>query len=342
MERLRPEQGSLVAQTIDVAAKVIELSEIVRQTDYLRVLVRLKANLQPDLVWVCNGSPWFCDNAAAIRQIFYDVPIIDQEAYDVEQGWITRYAEAGIQSFDYFIAINKKIEERFQRDFAINPARIRLIYSAVDTLRIRSFKERLPNPNVLRIKFGLPEGKKIFTFVGRLTPQKRPLEFLKLAKERLWHDGEHFVLVGDGELMPEVNAFISQHKLKNVIRIPYVENTLELHAISDGIIFTSAYEGLPIAMIEALAMGVPVFATDVGDIADVLAEYGGGAVVPVNLSSEYLHEAFVNWLERRNQYAKNIEAHEHDILERFSSKNIAQQYVGCWESAMGQYNKKIA
>jgi glycosyltransferase involved in cell wall biosynthesis len=341
MERLRPEQGSLAAQAIEVAAQVIEMSEIARHKDYLRLLTRLKINLAPDLVWVCNGSPWFCDNASGIRQVFHNVPIIDQEVYDVEQGWITRYAEAGIQSFDHFIAVNQKIEARFKTDFKIDPSRIHLIYSAVDTARIRRFKQSKPKHDSLLLKFGLPAGKQIFTFVGRLTQQKRPIEFLRLAKERLKFDDEFFVLVGDGELASETQTFIKINDLQNVKCIPYIENTLELNAVSDGIIFTSAYEGLPIAMLEALAMGVPAFATDVGAIADVLTEYDGGVVIPVTLPASDVYKAFENWLRHRSDYVKSLVKNEQAILERFSSKNIAQQYVTCWESAMKQYGRKI-
>lgn len=342
MERLRVEQGSLAAQAQDVAALVVEMSEIVRHADYLRVLSRLKASLQPDLVWVCNGSPWFCDNASAIRRIFNDIPIIDQEVYDVEQGWINRYNEPGIRSFDHFIAINKKIERRFLDDFGIARERVHLIYSSIDTARIRHFKESLPDASTLRTKFGLPEGKRLYTFIARLTPQKRPIEFLKLALRRLKYEDEFFVLVGDGELAGEAEAFISQHGLHNVKRIPYIANTLELNAIASGIIFTSAYEGLPIAMLEAIAMGVPGFATDVGDIADVLREYGGGEVFPVALEADDVSGAFEAWLARREEYAAGLHSCEDDILERFSSGNIAEQYVACWQAATGEYRRRTA
>ncbi|WLQ17384.1 glycosyltransferase [Hahella aquimaris] len=340
MERLRAEQGSLAAQAMDVAAQVIEMAEIVRHEDYLRVLTRLKSTLKPELVWVCNGSPWFCDNAPSIRRVFRDVPIIDQEVYDVEQGWITRYGEPGIRSFDHFIAVNKKIERRFREDFGIDPKQTHLIYSAVDTLRIQQFKQSQPDEAELREKFGLPQGKRIFTFVARLTQQKRPLEFLKLAKLRCGNQDEYFVLVGDGELADEANAFIEKNELKNVKRIPYVENTLELHAVTDGIIFTSAYEGLPIAMIEALAMGVPAFATDVGDIADVVSEYYGGGVISVNLSDININTEFENWLKNHQEYRVKLKAREQDILDRFSSSNIAKQYVECWDGAIRQYKKQ--
>ena len=212
-----------------------------------------------------------------------------------------------------------------------------LIYSAIDTARIRRFKADRPGEAELREKFGLPAGKQLYTFVGRLTPQKRPVEFLKLALRRIRYEDEFFVLVGDGELAGEAEAFITQHGLLNVKRIPYIANTLELNAISSGIIFTSAYEGLPIAMLEAISMGVPCFATDVGDIADVLHEYNCGEVFPVAMAADDLAAAFEAWLARREEYASSASMREEDILERFSSGNIAEQYVACWQAAMGEY-----
>jgi len=66
---------------------------------------------------------------------------------------------------------------------------------------------------MLKKKYVLPVDKKIFTFVGRLTKQKRPLDFLRLAKSRLGHSDEYFVLVGDGELAAEAQAFIDKYGL---------------------------------------------------------------------------------------------------------------------------------
>jgi len=341
MERLRPEQGSLAAQAIEVAAMVIEMAEIVPQSHYLRVLERMKKSMQPDIVWVCNGSPWFCDNAIKIRQVFHNVPIIDQEVYDTEQGWINRYAEKGIQSFDHFIAINKKIEERFLRDFDISPERTHMIYPVIDAARIWKVKKTSPNKAILKSKFGLPDNKKIYVFVGRLSEQKRPIEFLKLVKYRSKFSDEYFVMLGDGELSSVVDDFVKKNSLDNVKRISYIENVPEFFDICSGIIFTSVYEGLPIAMLEALSMGVPVFSTDVGDVSVVLEEYGGGAVIPVTYTEEQIYTAFTSWLSLSNKYVENLTEREHEILERFSSENISKQYDACWNKAMIKYNTNV-
>lgn len=337
MERLRHEQGSLASQFQDAGARMIEMSEIAPHSEYLRILLRLKNWLSPDLVWICNGSPWLCDNALNLRALFCDVPIIDQEVYDAKEGWINRYHEPGIRSFDRFIAVNQKIRQRFVGDLNLPANKIDLIYSAVDIQRIINFKASRSSSELIRQKLGLPKSKKLFTFVGRLTAQKRPLEFLKIALSRKDYVDECYVLVGDGELAKECVDFIQYEAMDNVLRIPYVENTLELASVTEGLIITSAYEGLPIAMIEVLNFAVPVFATDTGDIQTVLEGYDGGRTVPVELQGEPRSIAYSEWLDLLPHYRKSLLGFEDAILQRFSSAQIAQQYVDCFNQASLRY-----
>ncbi|MHC8412235.1 glycosyltransferase [Pseudomonas sp. Hz4] len=337
MERLRHEQGSLASQFQDAGARMIEMSEIAPHSEYLRILLRLKNWLSPDLVWICNGSPWLCDNALNLRALFCDVPIIDQEVYDAKEGWINRYHEPGIRSFDRFIAVNQKIRQRFVGDLNLPANKVDLIYSAVDIQRIIDFKASRRSPESIRQKLGLPVSKKLFTFVGRLTGQKRPLEFLKIAQSRKDYVDECYVLVGDGELAKECVDFIRKEALDNVLRIPYVENTLELASVTEGLIITSAYEGLPIAMIEVLNFAVPVFATDTGDIQSVLEDFTGGCTVPVELYGEPRNIAYSEWLALLPNYRASLLGFEDAILQRFSSAQIAQQYVDCFNQASLAY-----
>ncbi|MFM0381933.1 glycosyltransferase [Paraburkholderia dipogonis] len=341
MERLRLEQGSLARQFQEAGARLVQMSEFTNHTDYLRVLSQLKPWLQPDLVWICNGSPWLGDNANRLRLLFADVPIVDQQVYDVDQGWINRYNEPGIRSFDRFIAVNQKIFAKFVGDLGRAPADVDLIYSAVDTDRIVAYKSGAHARQDILQKYGLPADKRLFAFIGRLTSQKRPVEFLRIAAARRQHADEFFVLVGDGELAPEVDAFLREQKLTNVLRIPYIANTLELDSVLDGLIFTSAYEGLPIAMIEALSLAVPTLATDVGDIGVVLEEFDGGLVYPVNASKTEVLDAFDRWAGQHVRFRTSLLNNETVLLERFSSRRIAQQYVDCFDKAMAGYRRVL-
>ncbi|RQR67948.1 glycosyltransferase [Burkholderia sp. Bp9015] len=341
MERLRAEQGSLGRQFQDAGARLVQMSEFTDHANYLRVLGHLKAWLKPSLVWICNGSPWLGDNAQRLRLLFADVPMVDQQVYDVEQGWINRYHEPGIRSFDRFIAVNQKIHRRFIGELGRSPSQVDLIYSAVNTDRIVDYKSGVQSRTKVLQKYDLPGDKRLFAFIGRLTAQKRPIEFLRLAAARALNNDELFVLVGDGELAPNVDMFIREQRLTNVVRIPYVANTLELDSVLDGLVFTSAYEGLPIAMLEALLLAVPTFATDVGDIGVVLEEFEGGLVYPVDASKAQMLEAFDRWLARHDQFRSALIANESALLERFSSRRIAGQYVDCFDKAMASYRDGV-
>jgi glycosyltransferase involved in cell wall biosynthesis len=338
MERLRVEQGSLAAQASEVATHVLELSEACAHGQYLDVLKQWKTQLRPDLVWICNGSPWLCDELGALREVFFDVPIVDQKVYDAQMGWITRYGDGATRTLDRFIAINKKIYQRFVADFRIDPARIDLIYSVIDASK---FESHTPTGDraAIRQAFGLPEAKRTFVFMGRLVAQKRPLEFLRLAASRRNQD-ELYVLVGDGELASAAEDYIQETGLSNVVRIPYVANTADLFSVTDGLIVTSSYEGLPIAMLEAMAMGVPVLATDVGDIADVLADFDAGEAVPEANPASVMANRMDGWQSRLERYRRSLSEKRGELRKRFSSNSIAAQYEACWRAAANGYRGK--
>ncbi len=336
MEKIQQEQGSLAGQVTEVAHRFIDLAEISVHDHYIDLLRMLKSAYGPDAVWICNGSMWMCKHAMGVREVFDDVPIVDQQVYDVTEGWVRRYTEPGIQSFDRFIAINTRIRDRFIGEFGMDPARVDLIYSAIDSEKFRQRKRGLAPPDTLRAKYELPEDRRSFAFMGRLVDQKRPLDFLEVAARRVEHRDEHYVLVGNGALAPKIEAWLAAHPGVSVQWIPYVENTAEFWSVMSGMLVTSAYEGLPIAMLEALAMGVPVISTDVGDIAPVLADHGGGMVV------ERIGDvdAFATHMDRFIADLPSLRAglvEESDrVLDRFSSITIARHYDQCWQAAIAQ------
>jgi glycosyltransferase involved in cell wall biosynthesis len=191
------------------------------------------------------------------------VPIVDQQAYDTKEGWIAHFWDPGIRSFDRFIAINSRIRETFIGHYAIAPSRLDLIYSAIDAQRFVCTEEtRDAAGRWARPVLGDLLDTKLFAMIGRLTLQKRPLDFLELAS-RSKRDGstDTFVLIGDGELATECRLFQERHYLDNVRFVEFCEDLTQVYPVLWGLIVMSRYEGLPIAALEAIAMGVP----DLGD-----------------------------------------------------------------------------
>jgi glycosyltransferase involved in cell wall biosynthesis len=342
-EPLNPSLGSLHHQFGPEVEGIYDLPEITGRGEFIPALRNLRAVYDPDLVWICNGSPWLHRNLTKVRSLFEDIPIVDQQVYDTGEGWINIFHERGIHSFDRFIAINSKIRDAFVDVYHIEKEKIDLIYHAIDLKRIEEATEKREEARSISEKHRLPPDKKLFLFIGRMTPQKRPLDFLQFAEgeQALGNEGDHFVMIGDGELSGTVKDFIRERVLSNVTYIPFIENPMEIMAVAGGLIILSQYEGLPIAMLEALAMGLPVLSTDVGDVRLVLEEYNSGMVIDKTGDIEEIQHRFKAWKRDLEFFSERAREGAKHVRERFSGRSVAMHYGDTWKRAMEQKGRAV-
>jgi len=127
----------------------------------------------------------------------------------------------------------------------------------------------------------LSEENLIVIGVGRLEEQKRfdvSLRAIRLVVDRI--PTVRFLLVGDGTKRDELESLAAELDLLPFIRLTGARPDVpSLLGISDGFLLTSDFEGLPVALLEALVMQVPAVATDVDGTSEVLGA-GGGILVP--------------------------------------------------------------
>jgi glycosyltransferase involved in cell wall biosynthesis len=314
---------------------VFEVGELAGAGARMRLLETLAAELQPRLVWICNGSPWLIAHAGALRRCFGDVPIVAQQTYDANEGWIEFYADRDLRSFDRYVAVSEPVRRALTERAGIAPERIDLIPPALDTARFHLAPVDTSGRDDAASRFGVSRGVRRFAQIGRLTAQKRPLDFLGLARRaRDAGLAACFVLVGDGELAPQCDAFIARHGLDNVVRIPFCDDPSELLLCLDGLVVASAYEGLPIVVLEALAMGVPVLATDVGGVRALLAETGGGRVVERVGGGATAWRDFASWLGAIDALRAEARVAADVIAQRFAAPVVAKAYERCWSAAV--------
>jgi glycosyltransferase involved in cell wall biosynthesis len=337
MDRHDKSRGSLHHQLNGLTVAVYDLMELGNLHYTLAFLNDLKQVYAPDAMWICNGMLWLCDHAEHVRKIFHDVPIIDNQAWDAEVGWSEFYHQPGIQSFDRFIATNSHVYRKFVDDLKMNPDRIDSIYPCFDS-KVFSAPSPLDQQKAFIREFNLPEDRPVFLFCGRLHEQKGPFDFLELARRRLQkHDDAFFVMRGTGDLAPEVDNFIHDNRLTNLRRLSFVEDTVPLLSIAAGLIITSHYETITIVLLEALAMGLPVLSTDVGDIRPVIEEYQAGLVVSEIADPDALEAAYENWRKNLERYAANARQCNAEIRARFSCETIAKQYSASWQKAIREF-----
>lgn len=137
--------------------------------------------------------------------------------------------------------------------------------------------QRQTQRSELAVKLGLDEAVNFILFAGRLHPQKNPLLLIR-AFAVLNQSNTHLLIAGDGELAEAVRAEISHWQLSNRVTMLgaiSLEELAELHRICNVFVLSSAYEGLPLVVLEALACGTPVVTTRCGETPKLLAADSG-------------------------------------------------------------------
>jgi len=118
--------------------------------------------------------------------------------------------------------------------------------------------------------YGVAKNEIVISFVGRLDSSKDPILLISSFKELLLQRNNiKLVLIGDGVLMPKLKSIVDESGLGEKFVFLGFKSAAEVAAIlqvSDIFTLTSAYEGMPIALTEAMSCGLPVVTTDVGEV----------------------------------------------------------------------------
>ncbi|MFI5179604.1 MAG: glycosyltransferase, partial [Vicinamibacterales bacterium] len=133
-----------------------------------------------------------------------------------------------------------------------------------------------------RRALGLDAAAPVITIVGRLTAIKQHELFLRAAREV--HEARPsatFLIVGDGERRVELESLASSLGLGDAVRfLGWRRDLTTMYGATDVCVLTSRNEGTPVALIEALAAGVPVVSTEVGGVGDVVNDAVLGLTAP--------------------------------------------------------------
>ncbi|MFD5425547.1 glycosyltransferase [Streptomyces sp. NPDC127084] len=134
-----------------------------------------------------------------------------------------------------------------------------------------------PAPDAAKARgmLGLPQDCPVVAYVGRVTGIKRPDRLFAVAREVHRAVPEaHFVVCGDGDLRPDPEAVAG---LGDRLRLLGWRSDVEtVYAAADLVLLTSDNEGMPVSLIEAGLAGLPVVATDVGSVAEVVRDGATG------------------------------------------------------------------
>ena len=173
----------------------------------------------------------------------------------------------GAVEADRIITVSRRMVEQVKK-LGGREGKIRVVYNGVDATRFDVHYDD-SHPHAL-----FKRGRMVVLFLGRLTEQKGPVQFLHAAKKVLEQKKDVlFVMAGSGELQPLlINLAIDLGIIDNVMFLGYVsdEDQKKLYAVSDVYVMPSTSEPFGITVLEAMSSGTPVIISRTAGVGEVV------------------------------------------------------------------------
>jgi glycosyltransferase involved in cell wall biosynthesis len=232
-----------------------------------------------------------------------------------------------IRRFDGVVAVSREIYQEL-RTSGLPSQKVTLIHNGID-MPCADGDAR----TALRQEFGLPVHAKLIVQIGRLIQLKRSDLLLEtLARLPVALDA-HLLLVGEGDQRQALADLAKRRGIAQRVHFSgYRADIGQILAAADVLALTSDYEGLPIVVLEAMAMRCPIVSTRVGAIPDILQDGDDAWLVPTN-NVGALAEAISEALGH-TQLAHERAANAHKrFLRQHSRAAMGARYLEIYERA---------
>ena len=227
---------------------------------------------------------------------------------------------------DKVIAISDAVKENLINYFGVDKGKVSLIYNGIDSEAfLKDFsKEEKDN---LKDSFGIKKDYNVIGMISRFTPDKGHDTLLYALYEILKEKpNTQLMFVGDGDKKQDIMNLTRQLNLSdNVVFIEPQLSTADALSVMDIFMFTPARrEGLGLALIEALASGKPVVATDVGGVSSIVNNNINGFLVEPS-KPKLLAEPVLRLLNDKALYARIALSGREIAIKKFSISEMADK-----------------
>jgi glycosyltransferase involved in cell wall biosynthesis len=231
---------------------------------------------------------------------------------------------------DYFFTDGTFVAAEAVRLRIAPPERIRAIASPID--------DGIPQAGLAareaaRRRLGVPMEARVIGTAARLEAQKAPHDLVK-AHAALRRPDVHLVWLGDGSLRPEIERLVD--RLGVADRVHLAGETPEVTSLLpafDVFALSSLYEGLPCAVVEAMKCGVPVVATAVNSVPEIVVPGKTGLLARAG-DPESLARALAYLLDHGDEGARMAKAARVHVGDRFSAEVLGEDLAEGYEIAV--------
>ncbi len=236
----------------------------------------------------------------------------------------------------YYIALSSDLDQYLTQAVGIPEKRVVQIYNGVDAERFHPAARRAPIP-------GCPfndEGLWIVGTVGRMQAVKNQTDLARAFVQALQAAPEarqrlRLVMIGDGPLRNEAQALLEQAGCADLAWLPGERNDVpEILRGLDCFVLPSLAEGISNTILEAMACGLPVIATDVGGNAELIAAGLTGTLVASGDVPSMAAE-IVRLSQQKEKAREMGESGRRLVEQKFSMEAMVRQYQSLYDRSLG-------
>lgn len=309
-------------------------------------LWKLFKRLRPDIVHTRNLSTLDCLFPAALAGVGKRV--------HGEHGWDV--FDLGGTSFKFrflrrvcqplvtrYVALSRDLESWLAGTVGIPASKIVHICNGVDAEKFRPAGTRR---GTLQFTNPIPDDAVVFGTVGRMEAVKDHITLAKafvrlVAARPSFRERARLAVVGDGASRPEVRRILEEGGVADLVCMPGTrDDVAEMLWGFDVFVLPSLNEGISNTVLEAMATGLPVVATDVGGNSELVVNGETGTLVPPS-EPEALRRALSRYLERPKLRREHGEAARARVERHFSLDEMVRKYVSVYDSMLGVERREL-
>jgi glycosyltransferase involved in cell wall biosynthesis len=252
--------------------------------------------------------------------------------YDsIYKALIAKYLTKATNKYtDRYIAISGAIKEEIKA-LGVPEELITVIHNGLDTSRYLLTL----NPEVIKSQLGLDPELPTVSMIARLHPVKGHQYFLQAARKILDRGIKaQFLIIGEGNYRSQIEKWIKELSLQDKVFIPGYYTPIEnIYRVSDLLAVPSLMEGLGLVVLEAMYFKVPVVASNIGGIQEIIRHGENGLLVePKDVPA--LADAISTLIQDRELALRLTKAGQ-ETLQYFSPQRMARQVEEIYHSLLG-------
>ncbi len=235
---------------------------------------------------------------------------------DKESGRIDRFINK--INYKFFktipVALSEEVQETICNTYKVNKKIVPIVFNGSDLTKC-IVKENYEIENTFKI-----------LHIGRFAKAKNHAMLIRIFEQlKKEIPNAELNLIGQGDLLEDIKKMVNEKKLEKSVKFLGVKNECYSNLVAaDLFLFPSIYEGMPMVLIEAMGTGLPIIASKVGGVPDMIKDKHSGILV--DLDEQEILKSVIE-LSNNKEYREKIGKQAVLEAEKYSSKYMAEKYV---------------